>query len=486
MRESAAVLLTRGSGRDLEVLLVRRSSKLAFFGGFWALPGGVVDSSDGDPVERETLRRCALRELFEETGVLALLAGTHGAERETMRDELLASEPRTERWTRYLDDAPQATSGLSDLGAFVTPAFSARRYRARYFHLPLPDGEAPRIREGELIDSRFLGPADALSIWRRGELPLASPVRSLLEVLADSPSIDEFRRVTRGAAVAMKSGVRRPVCNSPGIRVLPLATPTLPPATTTNCYMVGEQRVYVIDPATYDEGERQRLFDCLDQIGPDRLEAVIATHHHDDHVGSIAATSKRYDLPVHGHVETLDRLPDGFRRGEELADGETLSLGTAPDGTAGWQLEVLHTPGHDRGHVALRESRYGAIIAGDMVSTLSTIVIEPPEGHLATYLASLRRLRGLPQGFLYPAHGMVHPDSHKFLDRYLAHRAMREDRLVTLLGDRAVRVAALVPQVYADVDSSLHGLASRSLLAGLEKLEEEGRAVREGEGWRRA
>jgi ribonuclease/clavin/mitogillin len=51
----------------------------------------------------------------------------------------------------------------------------------------------------------------------------------------------------------------------------------------------------------------------------------------------------------------------------------------------------MHTPGHDRGHLCFRESRYGTMLVGDMLSTISTIIIDPPEGHLATYLQSLER-----------------------------------------------------------------------------------------------
>ena len=88
----------------------------------------------------------------------------------------------------------------------------------------------------------------------------------------------------------------------------------------------------------------------------------------------------------------------------------------------------MHTPGHDRGHLVFLESRYGALIAGDLASTVSTILIEPPEGHLSTYLATLTRMAEVDFGHLYPAHGPAARDGRGLLRRYLRHRAMRRTR----------------------------------------------------------
>ena len=60
-----------------------------------------------------------------------------------------------------------------------------------------------------------------------------------------------------------------------------------------------------------------------------------------------------------------------------LNSGDRIKLGTAPDGSEDWYLEATFTPGHDRGHLVFQESRYGALIAGDMISTIATIMIWP-------------------------------------------------------------------------------------------------------------
>lgn len=486
LRDSAAVVLTRGQGAELEVLLVQRSPRLRFFGGAWAFPGGVRDEADGPPEEDATWARCALRELFEESGVLpAALAGAGAGERARVRAALNADPPDAEPWRALLARVPDALAGCTPVCTLVTPPFALVRHRTRFRHLALPDGESVQVITGELVDGRFFRPAELLEAWSAGALAVAPPTLRLVELLGEHGLPDALARA-REHSERVAAGALPTVAPAPGVLVVPLATPTLPPATTTNCYLVGERALWIVDPATWERAERARLFAFLDALvaGGRRFAGVLVTHHHRDHVGSVAAVAERYRLAVHAHAETLARLALGALPRRALADGDELPLGRAPDGSDGWRLRVLFTPGHAPGHLAFVESRLRTAIVGDLVSTLSTIVIDPPEGHLATYLASLRRLVDERIGVLLPAHGMAAREGVRVVEGYLAHRAAREKKLVAALGERPRSVAELVPEVYADTAPALHPLAARSLLAGLQKLAEEGRAVAAGNEWR--
>ncbi|MCR9243412.1 MAG: MBL fold metallo-hydrolase [bacterium] len=495
-RTAAALLITRGAGQKLEVFLAERSPELRFFGGYWALPGGTVDPSDfaagGSENEPAAMRECARRELFEETGLLwgRLTSGRDAAQLAAVRRgmteaDAAAATPAPPSWEGLTADLTSAS--LREVARIETPPFAPVRYDTVFFHVPLEDctnGE-PEIWPGELMQGRFQRPADALEAWRRGDIYLVPPVVIMLEHLAAAPGVDEFATAIGETAAAYQNGRLHQVRFSPGIVLAPLKTPTLPPATTTNCYVVGNRELYVIDPGSPELKEQQRLDALLTELTANggKVAGIVLTHHHPDHVGGVHALSQQRDLPVHGHPLTLSRLAPGFRRGRELEDGDTLALGDAPDGAPDWQLTAVHTPGHDRGHLAFRESRYGTAIVGDMLSTVSTIIIDPPEGHLATYLKSLERLAEEPITTLYPAHGPAVRNGQRLINQYTRHRRQRETALVKSLEEGGGTIATLLPKVYWDADPKLYPFATRSLLAGLEKLAEEGRARCDGDVW---
>ena len=500
-RTAAALLITRGDGLDRAVFLVERSPELRFFGGYWALPGGTLAAEDGDPSTEDgleaALQACALRELFEETGLLRHALPPARSSRESLvaaRTAMLASDGApagTSPWRQLVaGEAPPLP--LRPLCRMETPPFAPVRYDTVFFHAPLDGctagtaGVRPDVRGGELVQGRWWLPEQALASWRNGDLLLAPPVVIVLQHLARAADFEHFARELKATADGYRAGRLHQVRFSPGVVLAPLRTPTLPPATTTNCCIVGHERLWVVDPGSPDAGEQRRLLDLLAELGRDgaRVEGILATHHHPDHVGGIAALCSELGLAVRGHPLTLARLPDGCRLGEPLGDGDRIPLGRAPDGNPGWELQAVHTPGHDRGHLCFRESRYGAALVGDMLSTISTIIVDPPEGHLATYLASLERLAAAPMTTLYPAHGPAMRDGQRLVKQYLRHRRQREAKLVETLQQGPGTVEELLPKVYWDADPKLYRFAARSLLAGLQKLAEEGRAEESGGRWR--
>ncbi len=492
-RIAAALLLTRGAGPGREVFLVERAAELKFFGGYHALPGGVL--ADG-----EDLQACALRELFEETGLLRHnLRGMAGSPQELrkVREKMVAKdagETGLQAWRSLCAEA-RTPQPLQAICSITTPPFAPVRYDTAFFLVEEERcrggtlGTRPDVWPGELTAGRYWRPEDALQAWRKGELLLVPPVVILLELLAQNAGGDlaAFLQAATALATDYQNGRLHQVRFTPGVVLAPLRSPTLPPATTTNCYVVGQDELWVIDPGSPHADEQERLLALLAELRQQhgaRVQGILLTHHHPDHVGGVAALSRALDLPVRGHPLTLERTPGGFRPGAPLHEGDRIALGRAPDGRQGWELVAIHTPGHDRGHLCFRETRHDACIVGDMLSTMSTIVIDPPEGHLGTYLRSLERLLQEPMGMLYPAHGPAMREGHKLVRQYLRHRSQREAALVEQLGRQGGTVPELVPRVYWDTDARMHGIAARSLLAGLQKLQEEGRAAERDGVWR--
>jgi len=259
---------------------------------------------------------------------------------------------------------------------------------------------------------------------------------------------------------------------APGIRVLALRTPTLPPAAHTNVYLVGPEAgpVAVVDPGSPYPAQQAILDQMLATLPP---AAVLLTHHHGDHVGGATALAARWSVPIAAHAATADRLRGVVEVDQLVDDGEPVYGATA-----------VFTPGHAEGHLCFAVG--DAMIAGDMVAGVGTILIDPSEGDMAVYFASLERLLARPQMTLLPAHGPAIPDGHGKLREYLAHRKAREARVVAALGEQPRSLATLVAEVYSDTPRMLWPLAERSLLAHLVKLVREQRAIDDGAGrWSR-
>ena len=154
-RAAATVIVLRGGGDALEILLVKRNPAAKFMGGAWVFPGGAVDRAEGSG--QQALRAAALRELEEEAGIRL---GSH--------EELVPFS----RW--------------------ITPPQVKIRFDTWFYLAPLPDGAVPRIDGTEVVDARWYAPAAALAAGERGELLLVFPTIKHLEQLSSFGSVDEL------------------------------------------------------------------------------------------------------------------------------------------------------------------------------------------------------------------------------------------------------------------------------------------------------
>ena len=244
--------------------------------------------------------------------------------------------------------------------------------------------------------------------------------------------------------------------------VLPVRTPTVPPATHTNCYRLGRA---VIDPASPWPDEQERL---AAWAGP--VDTILLTHHHHDHVGGVADLVARTGARVFAHADA--RLP--FPVDVRLHDGDVVDTGAG-------LLRCLYTPGHADGHLCYRVEDTGDIVAGDMVAGHGTIVLIEPEGHLATYIASLERLLPLG-GRLLPAHGPALEDGPATLAQYVAHRHARTAQVAAALGGGPLDPEGIAAMVYAGVPAVNLGLAAVQVRTHLTWLVERARVRAHADG----
>ena len=420
-RSAAAVILVR-ENPELEVFWVRRAPQMVFQGGFYAFPGGQLDPY-------EDSRVCAARELFEEIGV-------------------------------RVDPA-----ALIDVGRWMTPAFAPRRFDTCFFLAMCPPDEDARVMTGEHDIGLWIRPHEAVERWMEGHLLMAPPVLHALRCLEQG--LDGIEVMMKSVPWAHGEPIPE-IEMRPGIVLVPVRTPTLPPATHTNCYVIGGDEVIVIDPASPYEEEQALLDRVLEKR---KVREIWLTHLHRDHVSGANHLKKKLGVKIAAHSITGRDLEGVVQVDRAFEENERLELAGKP----GWNLRVLHTPGHARGHVCIFEEKSGSLITGDLMAGLGTIVIDPPEGHMATYLDSLRRMQALPVTALFPAHGPVMANAKARIQEYLDHRMDREAKILAAWQSGHREPAAIVKVVYTDVATAMHSLAERSVIAHLEKLKEEGR-----------
>ena len=242
------------------------------------------------------------------------------------------------------------------------------------------------------------------------------------------------------------------------VRVL-APNPSVATLEGTNTWVVGDDPTIVIDPGP-------AIDEHLDEVAraAGRVAHVLVTHDHEDHAAGAAAFARLVGADV-----TAWRVPEAGK----LHDGQCFTAG-------GVELIAMHTPGHSADHVVFSDAGSGALFTGDAVLGRGSSFIDAPDGDLAKYLSSLRRMLERDPRTIYPGHGPVVLDAKAKLREYLEHRAEREEQIIAGLaaGDRTVD--ALVERIYAEHPPDVQELAARSVIAHLQKLETEGRVAKAG------
>jgi glyoxylase-like metal-dependent hydrolase (beta-lactamase superfamily II) len=250
----------------------------------------------------------------------------------------------------------------------------------------------------------------------------------------------------------------------------------------TGTYVVGRGQVAVIDPGP---ALAEHVDALLQALSGETLTHIVITHTHRDHSPAAAAVKAATGAPTYGFG------PHG-RGGEAVEEGGDMDFvpdrvmkdGDAVEGP-GWRLEALHTPGHTSNHLCFALPQERALFSGDHVMGWSTTVIAPPDGDMAAYMRSLDKLRRRDETIYWPTHGAPIKTPQPHLRALIAHRRMRRDAIHAALKDAPSTPLELVAKVYEKLDPRLVRAASRSVLAHLLELAEDGKVAAAGERWHR-
>ncbi|HEV8367865.1 MAG TPA: MBL fold metallo-hydrolase, partial [Pyrinomonadaceae bacterium] len=434
-RDAAAVILLRQNTdpTNPEVYWVKRSEKLAFLGGFHAFPGGQIDAGDEEVAVENcpdkptgTMISGAARELFEELGILAAHGGellTKG-QRVSLLDDLESGRMPWPALLRHYELKLDAND-FTFVGRWITPPFSVRRFDTWFFLVNCPARQEPSVVPGELSSGEWIAAKDAFDRWLNAEVFAVPPTLHALKTLAGGITPDLVERFlaapqTHGDSVRRIEFVPNYIC-------FPVRTPTRPPATHTNCYLVySSEEILIFDPGSPYAEEQAALAKMVDELQPAgrTVREIILTHLHPDHVSGVNALKAHLgtEVPVAAHAQTADALSD-IQVNHLIADADVITLAGEPS----IHLRALHTPGHALGHLCFHDEQRGVLLTGDNIVGLGSVLIDPPQGNMIDYLNSLERMRSISGlTILFGGHGPAIASPYQKIDEYINHRLERE------------------------------------------------------------
>ncbi len=507
---SAIILLNQD---QTKVLWAQRNPKIAFLGGFHAFPGGKTDAADALVAVRNRIDKdlekfivSGVRELFEEVGVLLVRNGeklTKG-QRASLHDDLISGRSTfgeiLDDWNLWID-----AEDFFYTGHWTTPKFSPVRFKTRFFIAVCPLRQTPYAAITEMQNPEFIAPRDALKRWENAEVLIAPPVLISLQELAEfkltasrhgDPELKKALKISVPPcreAVGEKLLEKSQKCDGDidyielNARVIcfPLRTETLPPATHTNCFIVGKREFVVVDAASKEDAELEKLFELVDSFIERGFicREIIVSHLHRDHFGGETVLqnhlSAKYDLevPISAHQITAESLAGKVEFQRFIADEEIIKL--SDEAGVEFELKALHTPGHARGHLAFYDETRGFLLSSDNVVGAGTVVIAPPEGDMSDYLRSLERMKSLQNlRHLCGSHGAAVYDARGKIEDYIAHRLEREKQILETLEQGAKSPEEITEIVYQGLNPALFPLAVKSVEAHLAKIENDKNSVK--------
>lgn len=269
--------------------------------------------------------------------------------------------------------------------------------------------------------------------------------------------------------------------------------------TGTGTYILGnledqtESDLIILDPGPDDDDHLAAL---IKSLKGQKLAAILITHTHLDHSPlakrlKAATGAVTYGFGPHGftgrgfgsngfrQIGQTGGAESVYGKGEEGADTSFIPDIYVKDGDilkiGHHSIKAFHTPGHTSNHICYLWENHQILFTGDHIMGWSTTVISPPDGNMALYIDSLKKLLAVECIALYPTHGPPIKDPEIFIRNLMKHRLEREAQIVRALRRSDHTVADLVKIIYPTIEEALKAAASQSVISHLIKLQSEGR-----------
>lgn len=269
-----------------------------------------------------------------------------------------------------------------------------------------------------------------------------------------------------------------PIELAPGLRRI--VAPNASPMTFrgTNTYLLGQTDIAVIDPGPLSEPHLEAILAALNP--GQKISHIIVTHTHTDHSPLAAPLAQRSGAPIlafggpdAGRSAVMKRLAQSGLAG----GGEGIDTTFRPDQQVGegdwvkgdgWELEVIHTPGHLGNHIALAWG--DACFTADHVMGWASSLVSPPDGDLTDFMASCAKLRARQWACFYAGHGDTISDPAGRLDWLISHRQQRESAILEQLSKAPATARQMAEQIYTETPPALLPAAERNVFAHLVDL----------------
>lgn len=269
---------------------------------------------------------------------------------------------------------------------------------------------------------------------------------------------------------------------SPLVRRLLARNPSPFTYTGTGTFVVGQGQVAVIDPGPADFPHVKAL---IEGLAGETISHILVTHTHMDHSPAAPALQAATGAPIIG-CAALALSDDGPRADagfDPLYKPDTVMADSYTVSGPGWTLTAVATPGHTSNHLCFALAEEKALFTGDHVMGWSTTVVAPPDGDMADYISSLKKLLLRDDVIYHPTHGEPITDPKRFVRGLIAHRRQRETQILKHLAAGPNNIPTMVARMYAGINPRLHAAAGLSVLAHLRDLESRGLVASTGYEW---
>jgi len=314
-----------------------------------------------------------------------------------------------------------------------------------------------------------------LSDWNEHSINLPPPIFTLIRDL--NLLIEQGIKLESAINnLSSESPEEREINFSAGVICIPVKTATLPPASTTNCYLLGRKggELLIVDPAAKNEDDLHWIMDLVELLGGNVI-GLLLTHRHSDHYGDLETLKKLTGAEIWCSKHTSEYLD--IKDAKILNDKEKIILKN-PDFSTEW--EVLITPGHCPGHICLFSK--AGLIAGDMVAGHGTILV-PSEGNMEVYIEQLKRIQKLKPRILFPSHGPLISVPEKILSYYISHRENRQNKILNAINSGIKNLSEINKIAYEDTPNAHIELSKLQTISHLSSLERLGKITKINGVW---